>query len=138
VDGTLLDNWGATPIRVTDLAITPDLTRLVTVGMYYNPTLPSVDDSPQPTRNNTDSASVGSGGNGVLVNGSKGSDNRMIVYDLITKQTESCVGTRMLSIRHSAAIGTHHLTHGFFYNVDPSGWTANLRVSRYLRTRDMP
>ncbi|KAF8236247.1 WD40 repeat-like protein [Tricholoma matsutake] len=85
-DGTLHDNWGVTPIRVTDLAITPDLTRLVTIGMYPSP--PPTGDSHQPTRNNSDSVSLG---NGVLVNGSKGSDNRMIVYDLFTKQTESSV-----------------------------------------------
>jgi hypothetical protein len=90
-DGTLHENWGETPIRVTDLAITPDLTRLVTVGMYYHPNLPPTGDSPQPTRNNGDAASISSGENGVLVNGSKGPDNRMIVYDLLTKQTESCV-----------------------------------------------
>ncbi|KAF8226747.1 WD40 repeat-like protein [Tricholoma matsutake] len=87
-DGTLHDNWGVTPIRVTDLAITPDLTRLVTIGMYYHPSPPPTGDSPQPARNNSDSVSLG---NGVLVNGSKGSDNSMIVYDLFTKQTESSV-----------------------------------------------
>jgi WD repeat-containing protein 26 len=98
----LYDNWGPTPIRVTDLAITPDLTRLVTVGMYYHPSLPPSGDSPQPNRNNSDSASLGSGGNGLLVNGSKGSDTRMIVYDLLTKQTESCV--QIYSICCSTAI----------------------------------
>jgi hypothetical protein len=84
-DGTVHDNWGVIPIRVTDLAITPDLTRLVTVGMYSHPSLLPVRDASQPAWNNGDTASPNSG---VPVNGP---NHRMIVYDLMTKQVESYV-----------------------------------------------
>ena len=90
-DGTVHDNWGATPIHITDLAITPDLTRLVTVGMYYRPDmLPPNDTLDDPTRNsNGDTTSPNSGGNGIPA-AVTGSNSRMVVYDLTT-QTETCV-----------------------------------------------
>ncbi|KIM79679.1 hypothetical protein PILCRDRAFT_74055 [Piloderma croceum F 1598] len=34
-EGNFKDSWGETAIRVTDLAITPDLTRVVAVGIHY-------------------------------------------------------------------------------------------------------
>lgn len=40
-DGKQRDSWGRTPIRVTDLAITPDFTRLVAIGMYDAPAPPA-------------------------------------------------------------------------------------------------
>lgn len=40
-DGKQRDSWGRTPIRVTDLAITSDFTRLVAVGMYDAPAPPA-------------------------------------------------------------------------------------------------
>lgn len=100
-DGTVHDNWGVIPIRVTDLAITPDLTRLVTVGMYYHPSLLPVSDASQPTRNNGDTASLSSGGNGAPVNGH---NNRMIVYDLSTKQAESYVEAWILPLVHDVSL----------------------------------
>ncbi|KAF8891225.1 WD40 repeat-like protein [Infundibulicybe gibba] len=85
-DGSLRDSWGATAIRVTDLAITPDFTRLVTVGI---PAAPSGNDtSPSRPPQVGDSTSVAAGGNPVP-NGSRTTDNQMIVYDLNTKQVES-------------------------------------------------
>lgn len=82
------DTWGTMAIRVTDLAVTPDLTRLVTVGMHHvHPS--SETTSSRGGAQAGDTASLTTGGNGVPVNGSRISDNRMIIYDLETKQTES-------------------------------------------------
>lgn len=85
--GKLRDDWSGVPIRVTDMAVTPDMTRLVTVGMDYISISPSTADAsrgvsrestPPPTSN----------GNGATVNGGRQSENRMIVYDLKSKAIE--------------------------------------------------
>ncbi len=46
------------PIRVTDLAVTPDLTRLVTIGMDRNPSLPDL----ASTRSGTTHEATSNGG----------------------------------------------------------------------------
>lgn len=85
--GKLRDDWSGVPIRVTDMAVTPDMTRLVTVGMDYIATPPTTADAsggvsreptPPPTSN----------GNGTTVNGGRQSENRMIIYDLKSKAIE--------------------------------------------------
>ncbi|KAJ3559320.1 hypothetical protein NP233_g11293 [Leucocoprinus birnbaumii] len=108
-DGKVHDSWGLTPIRVTDLAITPDFTRLVTVGMDRNPSL----SDPAATRPGANQASSGTnggdtssgGGNtpaggvsgggaaGNQANGGGGSrsSNKMIIYDLATRLPEFTV-----------------------------------------------
>ncbi|RDB21395.1 WD repeat-containing protein 26 [Hypsizygus marmoreus] len=92
-DGSLRDKWGATAIRVTDLAVTPDFTRLVTVGMHHLPSMSSVGEASGPTRDtqaHPGDAAAGSG-NGAGMTGSRSSENRMIIYDLATKQIVSSI-----------------------------------------------
>lgn len=85
--GKLRDDWSGVPIRVTDMAVTPDMTRLVTVGMDYIAMLPTTADAsrgvsreptPPPATN----------GNGATANGGRPSENRMIIYDLKSKAIE--------------------------------------------------
>ncbi|THH20764.1 hypothetical protein EUX98_g8521 [Antrodiella citrinella] len=78
-DGKERDNsWSRTPIRVTDLAITPDFTRLVAIGMYDVPAPPVATTTPD--------AGTPSAGNAAPAAGSRPSEHRVIVYDLATKQ----------------------------------------------------
>ncbi|KAF9469272.1 WD40 repeat-like protein, partial [Collybia nuda] len=91
MDGKILDSWGATAIRVTDLAVTPDLARLVTVGMYHGGGHLSNGDVSQPTRPGHPGDGVPSSGNGFVPNAANKSDNRMIIYDLATKQRQSSI-----------------------------------------------
>ncbi|EIN07189.1 WD40 repeat-like protein [Punctularia strigosozonata HHB-11173 SS5] len=81
-DGKQRDNWGTTAIRVTDLAVTPDLTRVVAVGMYHVPTVPN----PGP-HNGADSGTGAAAG----TPGVSQRETRMIVYDLATKQPEASI-----------------------------------------------
>ena len=81
--------WERTSIRVTDLMVTPDFTRLVAVGMY---------DSPAATAANPQDAAAPQGGAGAVPGANTGasankssSETRIIIYDLSTKQPESCV-----------------------------------------------
>jgi hypothetical protein len=86
-EGNFRDSWGETAIRVTDLAITPDLTRVVAVGIHYRPPSPSVGVlSPDSRPADSTTPSTG-GGNGSSTSTSRKSENCMIVYDLTTKQT---------------------------------------------------
>ncbi|RDX46846.1 WD40 repeat-like protein [Lentinus brumalis] len=82
-DGKLRDQWGRTPIRVTDLMVTPDFTRLVAVGMYDAPSLPGLN----PQESGTAQASGASAGAAASANKSS-SETRIIIYDLATKQPE--------------------------------------------------
>ncbi|KAG1754415.1 WD40-repeat-containing domain protein, partial [Suillus lakei] len=84
----LRKSWNNTAIRVTDAAVTPDMRRLVTVGMGYNPPLTlgtlshdHVRDTPSPIVSNGDGDATGP----------RSSENRMIVYDLKTGQVELSV-----------------------------------------------
>jgi hypothetical protein len=90
-EGNFKDSWGETAIRVTDLAITPDLTRVVAVGIHYRPPSPSVGVLSPDSRPINSTSSPSGGGNGSTSNTSRGSGNCMIVYDLATKQTELLV-----------------------------------------------
>ncbi|KAH9930616.1 WD40 repeat-like protein [Fomitopsis serialis] len=74
-DGKQRDSWGQTPIRVTDLTVTPDFTRLVAVGMYDVPT-----NVPGPTATPPE--------NGNQPGAGRTAENRVIVYDLLTKQPQ--------------------------------------------------
>ncbi|KAG2020064.1 WD repeat-containing protein [Coprinopsis cinerea AmutBmut pab1-1] len=77
-DGKLVDDWGTTAIRITGFCITPDGTRLVAVGMehIYTPNGHAPDGRGQADGTGSHEASSGS---------SKGG-NKMIVYDIKTKQ----------------------------------------------------
>ncbi|KAF5330927.1 hypothetical protein D9619_005384 [Psilocybe cf. subviscida] len=74
-DGKVRDSWGLAAIRLTDLAVTPDATRLVAIGIEYTP--PS-----DPTRGGQVDATAG---NGAVP---PPNHNRMIVYDLATREPE--------------------------------------------------
>lgn len=78
-DGKQRDSWGRTPIRVTDLAITPDFTRLVAIGMYDAPAPPASTSPPD-----TGTPPVGGA---IPVHGQRHhTEHRAFVYDLATKQ----------------------------------------------------
>ncbi|GLB34733.1 putative WD40 repeat-like protein [Lyophyllum shimeji] len=83
-DGNLREKWGATGIRVTDLAVTPDFTRLVTVGMHHLPIGSLSDALPGRDASAGEAAAAGAAA-------AKASENRMIIYDLATKQVELSV-----------------------------------------------
>jgi hypothetical protein len=74
------DSWGITAIRITDLAVTPDSTRLVAVGeSTKDPILPTP---------RGDSVTTNRNGNNHPPNGPRTPEHLMIVYDLTTKQPE--------------------------------------------------
>ncbi|KAH9483891.1 WD repeat-containing protein 26-like protein [Psilocybe cubensis] len=87
-DGKVRDAWGPTGIRLTDLAVTPDFTRLVAVGMEHPQSFPSAPE-PNQTRGGAQSgdAPPAPGGNGVHGVALR-TTHRMMVFDLATKQTE--------------------------------------------------
>ncbi|KAL1944438.1 hypothetical protein VTO73DRAFT_2868 [Trametes versicolor] len=83
-DGKPRDTWNRTPIRVTDLQVSPDFTRLIAVGMYDAPSIP-----PGPGV-----AQDGGGIGGVAAGGASAgrvSETRIVIYDLATKQPESMI-----------------------------------------------
>jgi hypothetical protein len=86
-EGNFRDSWGETAIRVTDLTVTPDLARVVAVGIHYRPPSPSVGALSPDSRPTDTSTSSSGGGNGSTTSTSRKSENCMIVYDLATKQT---------------------------------------------------
>ncbi|KAI0797559.1 WD40 repeat-like protein [Abortiporus biennis] len=81
-EGKIRDNWGRMPIRVTDLAITPDFTRLVAVGMSDPPPIPHPV-NPTPTEGASSQAATQTHPN------SRPSENRILIYDLATKEIET-------------------------------------------------
>ncbi|KAH9981139.1 WD40 repeat-like protein [Lactifluus volemus] len=88
-DGKQRDSWGITAIRITDLAVTPDFTRLVAVGESardMNPVLPT-------TRGDSVATSSASrnGNNNTSSSAPRTREHLMIVYDLATKQPELSV-----------------------------------------------
>ncbi|KAG2077968.1 WD40 repeat-like protein [Suillus decipiens] len=85
MEGELRESWNDIAIRVTDAAVTPDMTRLVAVGMGYKP-------PPALARANVRDASppIVSNDNGNAV-WPRSPENRMIIYDLKTGQVEQSV-----------------------------------------------
>ncbi|EKM55055.1 uncharacterized protein PHACADRAFT_94848 [Phanerochaete carnosa HHB-10118-sp] len=92
IDGKQRDTWGRTPIRVTDLAITPDFSKLVAIGMYDTPLPLPPAGGVAPT---SDGASGGTAtppaGSTAPTPANRPTENRIIVYDLLTKQLETSV-----------------------------------------------
>lgn len=85
-DGKQRDSWGRTPIRVTDMAITPDHARLIAVGMYDQPTTPPAGNgAPQ------DGTQASAAGAPAAAAPPRSIENRVIVYDLATKQIERSI-----------------------------------------------
>ena len=91
IDGTQRDSWGRTPIRVTDLAITPDFTKLVAIGMYDSPTPTPVMGNGQPASDSSSGGTATPPAGPAAPPSHKTAENRIIVYDLLTKQLETCV-----------------------------------------------
>ncbi|OAX42006.1 WD40 repeat-like protein [Rhizopogon vinicolor AM-OR11-026] len=89
MDGELRESWNDISIRVTDAAVTPDMTRLVAVGMGYIPPPTSGSLSRGHVRESSPPP-VASNGNGNTI-APRSSENRMIVYDLKTRQVELSV-----------------------------------------------
>ncbi|KAG6909629.1 hypothetical protein DXG01_016411 [Tephrocybe rancida] len=84
VDGNLRDKWGETGIRITDLAITPDFSRLVSVGMQHLPVGVVNEGISGREVQSGDAAALGAAA-------ARASENRMVIYDLTTKQVESSI-----------------------------------------------
>ncbi|PCH37796.1 WD40 repeat-like protein [Wolfiporia cocos MD-104 SS10] len=72
------DSWSYCPIRVMDLTLTPDFSRVVAIGMYD--VVPEVPPVPTPPENGVPQARPTT-------------ENRVIVYDLATKQPETFIST---------------------------------------------
>jgi len=93
-EGNQRDSWGMATIRVTDLDVSPNMAKVVAVGIIHLPPTPnppsSAGASPAPgTRG--DSSSQSSQSQPHVPGYSSKAENRMIVYDMITKQTIACV-----------------------------------------------
>ena len=87
--GKLRDDWSGVPIRVTDMAVTPDMTRLVTVGMDYMAIPPTMMDASGEASGQSTPSPI-SDGNGAKMEGDRQLENRMIVYDLKSKTIDQC------------------------------------------------
>lgn len=82
---------------MTDLQVSPDFTRLIAVGMYDAPSIP-----PGPGV-----AQDGGGIGGVAAGGASAgrvSETRIVIYDLATKQPESCVFFAALASRSTVLL----------------------------------
>lgn len=89
-DGKLKESWGTTAIRVTDLAITPDFTRLVTIGMHHQ----LLSDLSPPARTPPGDHQPYAGGAAAspaasITPANKNTNNRLIIYGLASKQVIS-------------------------------------------------
>ncbi|KAI0332631.1 WD40 repeat-like protein [Cubamyces sp. BRFM 1775] len=87
-DGKMRDSWGRTPIRVTDLMVTPDFTRLVAVGMYDTMHAPPEAAAVAAAGGTGAGAAAGAGGAGAGAGIPRVAETRIIIYDLATKQPE--------------------------------------------------
>jgi len=86
-DGKLKESWGTTATRVTDLAITPDFTRLVTIGMHHqSPSEPSPPSRTPPGDHQMYAGGAAAAAASSLTPPNRNTNNRLIVYDLSSKQ----------------------------------------------------
>ncbi|KAG6856377.1 hypothetical protein H0H87_005142 [Tephrocybe sp. NHM501043] len=95
VDGNMRDKWGETGIRITDLAITPDFSRLVSVGIQHISVGVVNEGITGRDVQSGDAAAAGAAR-------ARASENRLVIYDLTTKQIElryTC-GTSMPDAYH--------------------------------------
>jgi len=90
--GKLRDEWSSVPIRVTDMAVTPDMTRLVTVGMDYI-AIPTASGDVGRDASREPTPVPASNGNGATPSGGRPTENRMIVYELKSKAIELSLPT---------------------------------------------
>ncbi|KAG6880248.1 hypothetical protein C0992_001816 [Termitomyces sp. T32_za158] len=84
VEGNIHDKWVESSIRITDLAVSPDFSRLVSVGMQH---LPIGNINEGITGREVQSGDAAAAGAAAA----RASENRMIIYDLTTKQVESSI-----------------------------------------------
>ncbi|KAJ4487725.1 WD40-repeat-containing domain protein [Lentinula aciculospora] len=88
-EGRKMLSWGLTDIRVTDLAVTPDLSRVVAIGRH----VPTSSESSM-SRGARSSGSSGDGstsnpsGNSAPTNGITPIETRIVIYRLSTRQVE--------------------------------------------------
>ncbi|KAF7970217.1 hypothetical protein HWV62_24744 [Athelia sp. TMB] len=75
-DGAFRHAWPAAAMRITDLTVTADLTRVVAVGIHYHAPSPAVGVVSTAEESNSSVSLV------------RKSENCMIVYDLATRETE--------------------------------------------------
>lgn len=89
-EGNQRDSWGMAPIRVTDLDVSPNMAKVVAVGIIHLPPTPhppaSTGASPAPGARG-DSTSQSSQSQSHAPSYTIKAENRMIVYDIATKQT---------------------------------------------------
>ena len=83
-DGKQRDSWGITTIRITDLAVSPDFTRLVAVGESVKDPILPIPRGYSVTASTTNR----NGNNNNTPNGPRTPEHLMIVYNLTTKQPE--------------------------------------------------
>ncbi|KAI6150688.1 WD40 repeat-like protein [Pisolithus tinctorius] len=88
--GKQVDEWPGVPIRVTDMAVTPDMKRLVVIGMDYQPTGPSSEGLPPwgVTRESPPASGIAAGSNAP-----SSSENCIVIYDFKTKAAEQSITT---------------------------------------------
>ena len=94
IEGNQRDSWGMATIRVTDLDVSPNMTKVVAVGIIHLPPPPhppsSTGTSPAPGARG-DSASQSPQAQPHTPGSPPKQENRMIVYDMTTKRTVACV-----------------------------------------------
>jgi hypothetical protein len=72
--GKQRDSWGTTTVRVTDLAVTPDMRRVIALGMYRSS--PPGHEGATPITPSASSADVSR-------------EDHIIIYDFASKQAET-------------------------------------------------
>ena len=95
-EGNQRDSWGMATIRVTDLDVSPNMTKVVAVGIIPPPP------TPHPPSSTGGSPAPGARGDSTAQSPQARSqdyppklENRMIVYDMVTKQTVACVSLKL-------------------------------------------
>ncbi len=135
--------------RITSLAITPDFTRIVTVGMDYISNTPSGSSRGSSRRSGEFATTnpTGNGGNPAHGPGQV-SDNWLITYDFATKQVESYVSSSssppfsrsrcgVLSQIPPSPLLVRTNFNSIYSFLDPCDLKAKSQVSRYPKTRSM-
>ncbi|KAJ7510144.1 WD40 repeat-like protein [Mycena galericulata] len=81
-EGQRRETWGMLPVRITQMVVTPDFTRLVAIGML----------APSPTDSRAESDSTIAGANGGTSSSPPPKDqHRLLVYDMASRRNESSV-----------------------------------------------
>ncbi|KAL4067711.1 WD40-repeat-containing domain protein [Scleroderma yunnanense] len=89
--GKQVDEWPGVPVRVTDMAVSPDMRRLVVIGMGYQQTGFSPVDGLSTRGVSRESPPPNTAATGGSTQSS--SENRIVVYDFKTKASEQSIPT---------------------------------------------